>query len=371
MKKLLIVLLVVAFMFVFVSCNQTDTDTTDETDTTETDVAEEEETDEEEVTEAEPVKIAYLSKNMAVQWMQNMDTAIEELSEELGFEYLSYDAQASIETQLDQLDQAIAEGVDGVVILIADTGSAQAIADICAAEGVALVGESLRLQDGDGNLVAPCVELSAKDCGSMCSQWVYDNYEELGFDFGDYSTVGFATFSNSTQPNNEERADGAEDMFLELFSGFPTDNVYRGDVAAESVGYQEAAYNQMNGLITANPEIETWVLVATLEEYGQGVARAIEENGLVDSTILTSIGGEIAVTEWASDNPPTEWYAASFYEAMDCASLAVEGLLSMIQDGVAAEDVFAEDKEEGQTYASAKFSGRMITAENYTEYISD
>ena len=378
MKKLLTVLLVVALVFAFVGCNNT-TSEPEKSDSADTEQAAEETQDVAEDTPAEdatdevgePLKIAYLAKNMAVQWMQNVDIALQQLSEEYDFEYQVYDAQASIETQLNQLDQAIAEGVNGVVCLIADTGSAQAIADKCEAAGVALVGESLRLQDGDGNFVAPCVELSAKDCGAMCSEWIVENYEALGFDLGDYSTVGFAAFTNSTQPNNNERCEGAENMFKELLPDFPEENMFRGDVASESVGYQEAAHNQMNGLITANPQIETWLLMASLEEYGQGVARSIEENGITDKVILTSIGGEIAVNEWASDNPPAHWYAASYFNAMDCASLCVEGILAMLNDGVAAEDLWPEDKLEGQTYSCTKFSGRMITAENYAEYVTE
>jgi len=379
MKKVFLLLVTLIFTlsmiaFGVVGCKGETTEETTEEAVEETaeEAAEEtaEEAAEEEAVEEEPLVIGYLVKNLAVQWCQDMEAAMIELGKEYNFELITANAEANPEKQLDQLDTFIAQGIDGIVNLVADPGIAPAIVNKCNENGIPIVGESIILTDEEGNLIAPCVQLSAVECGSMCSQWIYDNYKSLGFDFGDLSKVGFVTISNSTQPNNEWRADGAQDKFVELFPEIPESNIFRADVAGESDRYQEGAYNQIAAIISANPNIETWVMVGTLEEYAQGAVRAIEANNLEDSTILTSIGGEIAVKEWDSGLVKC-WYAASYYEAMDCASLAIDGLLKMIRENVAPEDLFPEWKEEGAKYAAAKFSGRMITADNYKEFVSE
>ena len=374
MKRLSIVLLAVILAFALTACTDTSDTGAEETAASAEETASEvtqEEAGAESADSGEPLKIAYLSKNMAVQWMQNMDMAFQELSQEYGFEYQVFDAQGTIETQMNQLDQVISEGYDGVIVLCADTGSSKAIADKCAEANLPLIAESVRMTDADGKLVAPTVELDATECGAMCSEWIVENYQELGFDFGDYSSVGFATFVNSTQPNAVQRAEGAENKFKELLPDFPEGNIFVGDVASETSGYQEAAHNIMNGFITANTEIETWLIVAVLDEYGQGVARSIEENGMVDNAILTSVGGEVAVVEWASENPPKEWYAISYYNAMDCASLCIEGMLQMLDGGVSETELWPDKIAEGQMYASNKFAGRMVTKEDYKEYVTE
>lgn len=317
---------------------------------------------------SESIVIGYLAKNIAIQWCQDMEDALKELAEEKNFKLISASADSSPEKQINQLQDFITQGVDGIVILIADEGIAPAVVEKCKEANIPIIGDALRLFDSNGNLIAPCVELSAHECGSMCSQWIYDNYASLGFDLSDYSKIGFVTITHSGIQSNEDRCDGAENKFLELFPNFPKENVFRADVAGETAITTEAAYNQMAGIITANPHIQTWLIVGSLEEYAQGACRAIEAAGLVDNTILTSIGGEKVTDEW--DGGLTKpWYAASYYEAMDCASLVIDGLLSVIQGGVALEDLYPEYKEPGAKYSAGKFFGQMITLENYKEII--
>jgi L-arabinose transport system substrate-binding protein len=371
MKKLLALVLTLVLLASIVACSNTSTSTSqsDTSKTTESKTDTDSNKESQETGSEEPLLIGYLAKNMTVQWMQDMEVAMEELGKEYNFTLITANAASSPETQVTQLQEFITQKVDGIITLIADEGIAPSFIAMCNEAGIPIVGESIRLIDDDGNLIAPCVELSANDCGSMCSQWIYDNYKTLGFDLSDLSNVGFATITNSTIRNNEERCDGAENKFLELFPNFPKENVFRADVAGETSNYSEAAYNQIASMITANPDIKIWLLVGSLEEYAQGACRAIEAAGLVDNTILTSIGGERVTDEW--DGGLTKpWYAASYYEAMDCASIAIDGLLSIIRDGTPPEDVFSEYKEEGAKYASAKFSGRMITKDNYKEIVS-
>jgi ABC-type sugar transport system substrate-binding protein len=298
-----------------------------------------------------------------------MEAATKELSEQYGFEFVVADAESTAEKQMTQMQTFISDGVDGMFILVADVGTAPAMAQTAAEAGVPLIGDSLRLADDQGKLVAPAVELYSYECGHMAGEWIAQNYKSIGFDFGDYSEVAFCTIDNSTQPNAGQRCEGAEVAWTEGFPDFPQDKMMRADVAADSGQGADAAFNQISSMIAANPQVKTWVIVPAVEDYGVGAARALEAAGLDTSSIIVGIGGERAVEEW--DGGLTKcWYASVYYEAKDCATLIIQGLLDVIQNGTDLKDLYPEFKEDGQDYAAAKFTGRMVTPDNYKEYVS-
>jgi ABC-type sugar transport system substrate-binding protein len=63
---------------------------------------------------ADGIKIGYLAKNMSIQWIQNMEAATKELSEQYGFEFVVADAESTAEKQMTQMQTFISDGVDGV-----------------------------------------------------------------------------------------------------------------------------------------------------------------------------------------------------------------------------------------------------------------
>ncbi len=323
-------------------------------------------------------KIGYLCKRMTVQWMQDMDAAFQKLSKEWGFKYELYDAQGDIETQMNQLDTMLDQGFDGIVTIVADQGMSQTLVDMALEKGVPLIGESLKLIDDDGKIVGTTVELSSFLCGELCANWIFENYANIGFAdiANDWSKVGFIGITNSTQPNALERSDGAWEAWKANVPDFPDANHFVADVAADpGAGYVDQAYNQVNAQLAAHPEIEYWLIVAILEDFGQGAIRCIEDNGLADKTILTSIGGECAKLEWAAreENNTLDtccWYACAYYEAMDCARVCIQGLYDYLLNGTPYNELFPEWKVAGDDFAAAKFAGNMVTPANYKEYMS-
>ena len=317
----------------------------------------------------EQIKIGYLAMMFSVQWMQDMDIALEDLCQQKGWEYVSADAQASSETQMSQLETFINEGVNGVVTLITDIGGSDAMAARCEEAGIPLIGESEPLETDDGIYVAPLVELNAEECGEMAVQWVYDNHDSVGVEFADESKVGLVTIRHSGMPNGVRRANAIEAKWEELY---PQSKIFSGDIAADSDSGKvvEGSFDVMAAYITANPDIETWICIPSVEDYGVGALRAIEDKGLEDHAMVVGIGGEKAREEW-DIGVSKAWYASVYYDAYSCAELVIEGFEKMLVDGVAAEDLWSENREDGQTYSKAKFAGEMITPDNYQDIVRD
>ncbi len=320
-------------------------------------------------TDEKKIKIGYLAMMFSIQWMQDMDVALENLCEERGWEYVSADAQASSETQMSQLDTFINDDVSGVVTLITDIGGSDAMAARCEEAGIPLIGESEPLAKDDGTYVAPMVELNAEECAQMAVKWVSDNHDLAGIRFDDPSQVGLVTIRHSGMPNNVRRAEAAEAMWNELY---PESKVFAGDIAAESDSGRatEGSFDIMAAYITANPDIKTWICIPSVEDYGVGALRAIEDKGLEDTSMVVGIGGERAREEWDT-GVSKAWYASVYYDAYSCAELVIEGFEKVLVDGVKAEDLWSENKEDGQMYSTAKFAGEIITPENYKDIVRD
>ena len=312
----------------------------------------------------------YFAMTMEVEWLLQIEEALKELGETYNFELLTSDANYDINTQLSQIDTAITQGIDGAFLFIVDEGSATAAVDKFNAAGIPVIGETLKLQDGNGNNVAPYVELDAEAVGGECGTWIAENWEDCGIEISDWSKVGVISNTQTTRQSDLARSTGFENALKEGLPEIPEENYLIADNAAEANNNDaENSYNQVSAVLAAHPEIETWFVIGTVDNYAMGACRAIEAAGLEDQTILVSCGGEYAVREWAEGTGAC-WRAACYYEAMDFAVEMVDGMLEIVRDGVPATDIYADSREEGQEYAAVGITGNMITPDNYTEYVS-
>lgn len=323
-------------------------------------------------TGTDKLKLEYFATSMTVEWIQQIEAALKTLGEENNFELLSADANRDINSQLSQIDTAIEQEIDGAFLFIVDEGSAPAAVQKFNDAGIPVIGETLKLQDGDGKNIAPYVELDAEGVGANCGDWVAANWESTGVDLSDLAKVGVIKNTNSKYRSDLARIDGFLAALEEGIPGIPESNIYMADCAAEATSNDntEASYNQVSAILSAHPEIESWIIMGSVDSYAMGACRAVEAAGLEDKTILVSAGGEMAIKEWANDTGAC-WRATCYYDAMDFAEKMVEGMLAICRDGESATDIYADFKADGEEYAAVKIRGNMCTAEDYQEYVRE
>ena len=322
---------------------------------------------------SEKLTIAYFNPSMGSVWIQNVAEALEELGQrpEYNFEVLVNDCDSDPATQQSQVTTAIANNIDGAVVMVADEASGEVFAQQFAEAGIPVIGESLDMLNSDGTYAAPCVILDAYNCGYQAGEWLVENAESYGIDLSDLSKVGLVRATETTQQSDVRRSDGFTDAVLEVLD-FPEANIFTTSVNADPTTKDQAqsTYNQLSSILGANPQIEYWLCCATVDDYGIGAVRAFEDAGVSDNTVMTSIGGERAIPEWQNGASPC-WKACVYYTAMDCAEIVVEGLVDMMRNGTDATEIFEGNVAEGETYPVETFSGRVITSENYTEYVTE
>ena len=308
----------------------------------------------------------YFVTSYAVEWMQQIHAALQELGAQNNFEVTVADANRNIENQLQQIDAAAVQRIDGAFLFVVDEGSAPAVISKFDQAGIPVFGETLKLQDGSGNVIAPYVELDAMGVGSNAGKWVADNWKSTGVDLSNLATVGVIKNTNSRYRSDLDRVDGFVKGFKAGFPAFSDSNIFMADCAAEtgSQDMTEASYKQVAAILGTNPNITAWVIFGSVDHYALGAARAVEAAGVENRTILVSSGGELAVKEWDNNTTPC-WKAICYYSAMDYAKYMTEGMLAICRDGKKATDILPQFKEAGQRFPVVKVTGTMATRETY------
>lgn len=314
------------------------------------------------------VVIALMMKSLASEWNQNIEASLIELGKQEGFSVLTFDCNGDSATMLDQMNDAVNQGVDAFFMHIAEEGIAEAAVQIADDAGIPIIGESLPLKDGAGNYLAPCVVLNAAGCGEVDVQWIYDNWKSTGVDLSDPASVGAVFVTNSLTENAVLRHEGAMKKMKELFPDIPESNYFIADISASSSDYTEGGYTETGAVLAGHPELKAWIVIGVQDDYALGACRAIEEAGAADRTILMSMGGEQAIPEWKAGTK-APWYGCCYYTAMDFARPVAEGLMSVVRGECGLKDVFSDSIAEGQTYGVQTVSGRAITFEDYQQYV--
>jgi ABC-type sugar transport system substrate-binding protein len=320
--------------------------------------------------DGEKLKIAYFGGGMQATWLQNILKAMTELGEENGFEVINADAEWDGDKMLSQIDTLLDQGIDGASIFLVDASLGPAVYERFAAADVPLAFDTMEIMV-DGKYAAPGVISDVIGMGRIPAEWVIENVDDIGLNSSDWSKTGLMLGTNSIFPPTDDRAIEFRRVFTEAFPDFPEENIFLNDVAADPnrPDDTEGSFNQAMANFTANPQIEQWLVYASVDDYGVGIARAIEANNLQSKAKLISCGGERAMPEWISNPSVNEyWIAELYFNAMEYAEYVVEALMGMIKEGKDAKDVLTDFKSEGEEYGVVEITGRMVTPDTYEEY---
>ena len=317
------------------------------------------------------LKIAYFGGGMQATWLQNILKAMTEKGKQNGYEVINADAEWDGDKMLSQIDTLIDQGIDGATIFLVDMSIARAAFDKFNAAGVPLVFETLPFIGDDGKFLAPGITADPVGMGQVPAQWVKDNFEALGFDPKDFATTGLMLGTNGIFQETDDRAQEFRKKFEIDFPDFPKENIFVNDVAADPnrPDDTEGSYTQAMTMFTANPQIEKWLIFATVDDYAVGIARALEANNLQANCKMISVGGERAIPEWISNPAVNEyWVAELYFNAMQYADVIDEGLMGIIREGKDPKDVLTQYKADGQDFGVYMMVGDMVTPETYMDY---
>jgi L-arabinose transport system substrate-binding protein len=279
-------------------------------------------------------------------WFIDEGAAAQAAVEAAGGTFVYVDAKMNPEEYLKAIDNAVANNATGIVTCIPDQTLSQAAID--EAGGIPMVAADDALQDDDGNKLAPWVGINAYVIGEANGEWLanYANDNDLvGKD-----EVGLLIMTMDTVSSCVPRAEGEYAKFTELCPDFNEDNIFYADYD----GTTDKGNTAAAAVITANPQITTWLVTGANEEGTIGACRALETAGLDANACVVGLGAYMAKDEWNDKGADgTCMKAAAYFSSDSVGTGSVEVLLGLIN----GEDV------EMETAVDAI----VVTPENYKE----
>ncbi len=216
--------------------------------------------------EVEIALVRYLSTG---DFFQAYLSGVEAQAKALGVNLRVLDSRQDAALQADMVDQAIALGVDGIIIQHGLTESMKEAAQRAVDAGIKVVAFDVNVE----NDAVPQIEQSDRDLARLAlEQAIEDNGES--WKAGYVYVAGIAPL---------DRRDETWRQFKEKYPGikeaaqFGTlDNPIANSVA-----------NQARSVVTANPDIQ--VMFAPYDEFAKGVKIAVDEAGLSDTADISAM----------------------------------------------------------------------------------
>ncbi len=235
------------------------------------------------------VKIALVRYLSTGDFFQAYLSGVEAQSKALGVDLRVFDSRQDAALQADMVDQAIALGVDGIIIQHGLTESMQDAAQRAIDAGIKVVAFDVDVK----NDAIPQVEQSDRDLARLAlEQAIVDNGE--AWKAGYVYVPGIAPLDRRDETWREFKAKYPGIDEVAVFGTL--DNPIANSVA-----------NQARSVLQAHPDIT--VMFAPYDEFAKGVKIAVDEAGLSDQIDIYS--ADVSTSDIAAMREPGSAWAAT------------------------------------------------------------
>jgi len=332
MKKLMIILsliIVISFIasFSLIGCKEeASKETVEDATEAEEEVAEAtEEADEETPAEdSEKLKIMFTNAFYSAPYCAPMIAAAEEKALELGVDLQILDGKADGQVQLDQIENAITQGVDGILYFPADQESSATAVRRLAESGIPVIIINSRADPSVDDLIGTFIGTDYYAQGETAGQMALD---ALGDEGGNVVIIEGAGGTEA----QKKRTDG----FVSVTSA--NENIII--LAQQQADWDPAkAQTVMEDFITQfGDEID---LVYTQDDgMYQGAAQALKDADMIDKVICISVGANAAGVEAVKNG---ELYGTASQSPINEGKMGVEYIVKLINGETLPEWVKVE-----------------------------
>ncbi len=277
-------------------------------------------------------KIVGLYKMGTAEWFLQEGEASRQVIEAAGgqFNYMNCETDGAL--FMEMLDTCIADKIDGLLTCIPDQNLSQAAVAKLAGAGIPVIACDDALEDENGNHLAPWVGIDAYNIGKNVGDWAvnYVTENKLIDDAGFGIMLMTAETVSSCVPRTVGQIDALEAAFpgisSRIYKADHDTNMETGNVAASAV-------------ITGNPQISKWLVLAVSDEGAVGAARALETAGLAANSFCVGLGGYYCPEEFANETSP--FRAAAYFSAKGVGSTAAQAMIDYLKNGTPIPDKYA------------------------------
>ena len=290
----------------------------------------------------EDVVVYGLYKRMDQGWFQNEAAGAEARGAELGIKVVTLDNQFDPNVMSANLDNAIAEKADGIIIVVPDQQLGPGVIDKAKAAGIPLIAVDDFITDANGEpsaFVGMNTTQIGTDVGTMLAGFANDRG---WFDPADPNSLKVAALTFSTLDVCNQRTDASKAAILANIEGLTEDAIIEQDYEGANT---DGGLSAMQGLLTANPDVKHWLVYSCNEEGVVGAVRALEAAGKDAESCGVGLGdGALAKIEMLEKQ--SAGYCGSLYvDSRKHGAVAVQAIydyavngteipLEQLQDGI-------------------------------------
>lgn len=295
--------------------------------------------------------IAGIYKSGDQQWFIGEGAAAAETVKAMGAKDFMYiDVKLDPDLFLQAVDNAITQGVSGIITCIPDQKLSQVAVQKCKDAGIPIIAADDQLMDADGNLIAPFVGIDAYAIGKAVGEWTTTYAKENDMTGED---TGLLLLTADTVSSCVPRTEGELEVWMDVFPDWPTDRIWRADYT----GPQDEAFDVSAATFTANPQIKHWVIMTINDEGAAGATRALEQAGIDKDAVVVGIGGYLAKLEFQKEGG-SAFKATAFINYVDVGKYSAQNMM----------DYLLNNKEIPMDFRTPAV---MVTADNYVEIMKD
>jgi len=273
-----------------------------------------------------PLTIAYLQKQGDQQYFVDEATGAKEAAEAAGDVTIKVvDLGTDSNKAISELDSVIAQGVDGIVIVVPDQQIGPQVIEAANAAGIPIMASDDIIKDASGQ-EAPFSGFDGTAMGTEVGKAAAELYLEAGWDPAETRILsGYKQdLSACTQ-----RVDGAEAAFTDALGGETAPALV--DIGTDNSATD--AQDQAGAVITANAGVKHWVVWGCNDENETGIVTALQNSGVAPADIIgVGLGAYLTCKDWAAGQD-TGNKAALFISGAEVGKAAINSMVALLRDG--------------------------------------
>jgi len=276
---------------------------------------------------AEKPLFVVINKSADQQYFIDLQTSFMSAATKMGADSKKFDAKLDPNLGVSLVNDAISAGAKGIAITVPDQTIGPAIAKAAKDAGVVLIATDDAIVDEAGNPV-PFVGFDGKDMGKKVGEAAVKLLNDAGWLKDSAKKVGVLSVEVQTLSVCNDRTDNEKAAVLA--AGVPEAQVFPVPYTGEALSAQDAA----GPIITANPDITSWIVFGCNDEGVLGTLNALATAGVkTDDIIGVGLGAYEACKPWAAGQP-SGFKAGLFISGLDVGRTAAEVLYNAVVKGV-------------------------------------
>lgn len=268
--------------------------------------------------------IAYLQKQGDQQYFVDEAQGAKDKAKELGVTLKVIDLGTDSNKAISELNAVIAQGVDGIAIVVPDPKIGPQVISAAEQAKVPLLASDDAISGGDGT-PAPFVGFDGKKMGEAVGAKAGELFKTAGWKLEDTAVI--ESWKQDLQTCSD-RVAGAEEAFKQTTGGALPKQVKLGtDNSATD------AQNKAGAALTANHGVKHWLVWGCNDENETGVVTALQNGGFKPADVIgVGLGAYLTCKDWKAGQK-TGNKAALYIGGPAVGGSAVQALVDSLRSG--------------------------------------